>query len=197
VCDEKIFYLLHNGTGVLPRKGDAPWSGCSERSVGQHSHRAALERIESDSIFPPEEAASFCTRPTPVVPASEELRTLGTRSHPPEHGRTTLRPSARPTASFGLASELALIVPADPLPDLAPNRELEPVLEFGPVLDVASFPPPLRAAPRRSRVRAIVSKLLFATLFAGVATLFGLALKKKLDTSGHAGDVAEAVAPIR
>ncbi|HEX6274410.1 MAG TPA: hypothetical protein VFZ53_15315 [Polyangiaceae bacterium] len=159
--------------------------------MDQHSHRAALERIESDSIFPPEEAGSICTRPTPLVPASDELRTLGTRSHPPEHGRTTLRPSARPTASFGLASELALLGPVDPLPDLAPNREL------APVLDVASFPPPLRVAPRRSRARAIVSKLLFATLFAGVATLFGLALKKKLDTSGHADDVANVLAPTR
>jgi hypothetical protein len=69
---------------------------------------------------------------------------------------------------------------AAPLPALRPREGL-----------VASVSPPREAPRRGSRVRRIIAKLLFVTLFAGVAALLGLALKKKLEASGHAEDVSK------
>jgi hypothetical protein len=113
----------------------------------------------------------MCSRPTPVVPASEELKALGTRSLPPGTGDSDPRPSSRPTLSFELDAQLA------PATEQF-SREEHPTRP-----DLPSSRPP-RAAPRRSRARAIVAKLLFVTLFAGVASLFGVVAKKKLEASG-------------
>jgi hypothetical protein len=129
------------------------------------SRRPAPQTLDSDSVFPPE-PGSFCSKPTPVVPASEELRAMGTRSHPPNEDGAP-RPSSRPTASFGPAA----------------NAE-QAFWQAAPAPDARSLPPEIR--PRsRSRSRAVFSKLLFLMLFGGIATLLGYAVKKKLDARSH------------
>jgi len=145
-----------------------------------HSRRAALERPDSDSLFPPEEAGSFNSRATPLVPASEELRALGTRSLPPDLNELLPSASSRPTASFGPAAELA-----------------HEFYERARKTEAPSLAPVIAPRVRRSRGRAVAAKLLFVTLFAAVATLLGFALKKKLDASGRASDVSGFFAAAR
>jgi len=172
--------------------------------VNQQSRRVRLG-LESDSVFPPEEGPSLNSRPTPLVPASAELRSLGTRSHPPAvlrshppavahddpremqitqpdglaHGKrpeavTTeppspwadgQRPSARPTASFGPARN--------------PEQDF---FEAAPGPPKLSSLPPVRGRPKpRSHARAIFARVLFVMIFAGMATLLVVAIKKKLE----------------
>ncbi|HEX6765410.1 MAG TPA: hypothetical protein VF103_08035 [Polyangiaceae bacterium] len=101
-----------------------------------------------------------------MVPPSEELRNLGTRSVPPEVSgamlRPSSRPSSRPTASFG-----------------PPPKFEQAFYDAPPQAPLTSFPPLEKRRRPRSRARSIVAKVLFAILFAGVATLLGLALAKK------------------
>ena len=129
------------------------------------SRRPAPHTLDSDSVFPPE-PGSFCSRPTPVVPATEELRAMGTRSHPPNEGDAP-RPSSRPTASFGPAAGAE-----------------QDFWQAAPGPNAQSLAPQTRPRPR-SRSRALVAKLLFLTLFGGIATLLGYAVKKKLDARSH------------
>jgi hypothetical protein len=173
-------FFVHNGVALWPRKGYGPSAGPSRSPVNQHSRRAALEPSDSDSLFPPEEAGSFCARPTPVVPASEELRVLGTRSRPPDSHDGLLRPSARPTASFGPAADLA-----------------HEFYESPPQHHASSLAPPIAPRAHRSRGREIAAKLLFVTLFAAVATLLGFAVKKKLDTAWRVSGTTELFAGTR
>jgi hypothetical protein len=91
---------------------------------------------------------------------------MGTRSHPPSEGGAP-RPSSRPTASFGPAANVE-----------------QDFWQAAPGPTAQSLPPETRPRPR-SRTRSIVSKLLFLTLFGGIATLFGYAVKKKLDARSH------------
>jgi hypothetical protein len=139
--------------------------------------RPAPQTLDSDSVFPPE-PSSFCSRPTPVVPASEELRAMGTRSHPPSEGGAP-RPSSRPTASFGPAANVE-----------------QDFWQAGPGPNAQSLPPATRPRPR-SRARAIFSKLLFLTLFGGISTLLGYAVKKKLDARSHSPSGALFVSDAR
>ena len=162
-----------NGRVPFPTEG---WS----LHVSTVSRRAALEPGDVGSLFPPE-PGSICSRPTPVVPASEELKALGTRSHPPRISDHAPRPSSRPTLSFELGPDAGAALDAElaaPQPETLARRESP----TRPDLPMPSLPPP--RGPKRSRVRSLLSKLLFVTLFAGVTWLFGLAAKKKLEASG-------------
>jgi hypothetical protein len=89
-----------------------------------------------------------------------------------------LRPSSRPTASFGRASDL-------------PKEFFEPALEHAE----SSLAPTLDPGPRRSRTR--LSIFLFVTLFAAVAALLGLAVKKKLEVSERPGPTLGSVFRVR
>jgi hypothetical protein len=145
------------------------------------------------------------------VPASEELRSLGTRSHPPD-GDAELRPSSRPTLSFELGTNAELpsvdVEPASADALLAPRSQPAPTIVVHEALDsfspgwealgsvAPSSLPPARPR-RRSRARTVLSRLLFATLLAGVAALCGLAAKKKFDAASQAPDSAGPFAGAR
>lgn len=160
--------------------------------------RTAPQQFDSDSVFPPSEPSSLGSRPTPIVPASEELRALGKRSHPPGgvHGHPPAlvvdseppevivhseppsegegpRPSSRPTASFGPAARPESAAPS------APGEQQ--FWQAAPQPNVLSLPPEVLPQRPRSRARAIFSKVLFVMLFGGIATLLGYAVKKKID----------------
>ena len=122
----------------------------------QSRHRGSAQPV-SDSAFPPSEPPSFLSRPTPVVPASEELRALGARSLPPDLGSLVPSPSSRPTASFPPAVSGARPVPdADeeaPTISVAPSEDEPPSFSDRPTM--AGTPrtshPSLGAAPRNSQ----------------------------------------------
>jgi hypothetical protein len=91
-------------------------------------------------------------------------------TEPPTRPDGGQRPSARPTASFGPARNTEQdFFEAAPGPPNA--RSLAP--------DAGRRPRP------RSRTRAVFAKVLFVLIFAGVATLLGVAVKKKLELRKH------------
>jgi hypothetical protein len=130
--------------------------------LSQNVLRAEFQSRASDSVFPPQEGPSFCSRPTPVtaVPA-EVLQTLGVRAN---------------------ASDDSAIVPLS-------SRRVESMRPSGDGFDHAFFagatpslppsiPPPAPVRPV-SRARMAFAWTLFVTLFGGVAALLGLALMQK------------------
>jgi hypothetical protein len=131
------------------------------------------------SIAPAEEEpATISSRPTlaeaptissdaiELAPPPASLKPIAEAppaSFPPNEAAT--RASARPTDSFGPApNEKAFF-------DSAP----------GPAVPSVE-PPPSRKLRPRSRARSVFAKVLFVTMFAGVAALLGLALKTKFDS---------------
>ena len=164
--------------------------------MNQNSRRVRLEGLESESEFPPE-APSINTRPTPLVPASQELRILGMRSQPPGLDSREAR-EMMITRPDGLAHseppDVVISVPPS-LPADGPRPSSRPTASYGPArhaeqefFEAAAGPPNVRSLapevgrPRpRSRARAIFARVLFLTIFAGVATLLGFAIKKKLE----------------
>jgi hypothetical protein len=155
-----------------------------------------LESLGSDSVFPPEEAPSVNSRPTPLVPASQELRALGMRSHPPALDSREAR-EMMITRPDGLAHseppDVVISVPPS-LPAGGERPSSRPTASFGPArhaenafFEATAAPPNVQSLPpvgrprHRSRARAIFAKVLFVTIFAGVATLLGFAIKKKLE----------------
>jgi len=172
--------------------------------LNQKSLRVRLEGLDSDSVFPPDEAPSLNSRPTPIVPASEELRTLGMRSEPPGlAGREAremmitqpdgLAHSHRPEAHSHRPEMVATEPPSPPGDGQRPSAR--PTASFGPAraaeqdfFEAAPGPSSYRSLapaalrPRpRSRGRAIFARVLFVMIFAGIATLLGVAIKKKLE----------------
>ena len=124
----------------------------------------SLLRIErepelSDSLFPPHEGPSFCSRPTPVVDVPESLRSM-------------LEPAPR---------DVSGIVPrSSPRTDSSrPSSDsLDQVFFEEPKTLPLSLPPPVVRRPP-SRARLVVSLTLFVTLFGSAAVLLGLALMRK------------------
>jgi hypothetical protein len=91
-----------------------------------------------------------------------------------------LRPSSRPTASFGPAASLE-----------------QNVYDTARAPAAASLSPPAQPRRPRSRTRSIVAKLLFVMLFTAVASLLGFAVKKKLDLASGAPGGAGLFAGVR
>ncbi len=150
------------------------------------------------SIFPAAEPSSFCSRPTPVVPANLELcaHDETTRGHASE------RPAARPSVPSGSISDRPTYVPED---YIEPRRESPPSLTIeeaaesepfeiaeAPPTSARRIPPPLpvaqpaaeaRAAtlPPRTRGRRVyLARALFFVLFGAVGSLLGYAFRAEL-----------------
>jgi hypothetical protein len=169
-------------------------------------------RTESPhSVFPAAEPASFCSRPTPVVPANPELH-AGAEAAPPSE-----RPAARPSTPSGSISDRPTFVPDD---YIEPRRESPPsvtieeepasqpresarLLDAPPPSPHPSLPvaPPAAAAravtlaPRTRRRRVYLARALFCVLFGAVGSLLGYAFRSELTQAGarlHAGAHARA-----
>jgi hypothetical protein len=89
----------------------------------------------------------------------------GVTTEPPGRPEDGHRPSTRPTASFGPAR----------------NAEQDFFEAAGGPQKLSSLPPELVLRKARSPARAMFAKVLFVMIFAGVATLLGVAIKKKLE----------------
>jgi hypothetical protein len=162
------------------------------------------------SFFPTAEAPSFCSKPTPLVPARDDLRTFDLEA-------------ARAEAS-GL-QPIPVVSPSS-RPTYVPDEPLEAMLDSGPIVSVEtpsclevprepeweSKPPTIPAPPRtpqlhlqsppgageelpRARGRAIFARALFVLLFGGAASLLGYAFKPQLTDALNR--VHARVAPTR
>jgi hypothetical protein len=153
------------------------------------------------SIFPPE-APSFCSRPTPVVPARTDLRTF-----PDEHAAAVpdddtsappTTPSSRPTYVPDDPVALATALAAAPTVEVsfdeaAPLSFTETELASGIVARPTPPPPKLHVAPRlldepahpeeRRSMRPLVSRGLFVLLFGAVVALLGYAFRAQLGSA--------------
>jgi hypothetical protein len=130
-------------------------------ALSQSVLRAEPESAVSDSLFPPEEGPSFCSRPTPVTAVPESLRRFTVDGTPPDESGIVPRSSPRPDSMRPSSDSFEQVFFQGPKPSLAP-----------------SLVPPVVRRPV-SRARTAVSLLLFVTLFGGVASLLGLALLQK------------------
>jgi hypothetical protein len=148
---------------------------------------------EKQSLFPAREGPSFCSRPTPVVPANPDLcaadhdaeRAPGRASMP------SVRPSDRPTyvpADYvepRLESPPTLTI-GEPTPIDGALEETAPAATSG--VPGAAAPPPLPAAApapslppiRVRRGRVHFARFLFVVLFGGVGALLSYAFKPQL-----------------
>lgn len=156
----------------------------------------ARKRVESPpSFFPAAEAPSFCSRPTPVVPANDDLRSFGSLDAEGSGPRAIATPSSRPTVGPGELEPVRVI--ASDRPTVAPDEVLAQIFERAtigtPVPAPAVSPPDVTVAPtatpRRSRGRALAARALFTVLFGGVLGLLGYAVRPQLM---HAVDVVRA-----
>ena len=152
-------------------------------------------------MFPAAEPTSFCSRPTPVVPANPELCDKGESAH--EHA--TERPAARPSAPPGSLSDRPTFVPDDYIEprrespprvtieeETAPDEPLEPASLVETPLFARRLPPPLpvpapAAAARALTVppstrhrRVLFARVLFVVLFGAVASLLSFAFRPEL-----------------
>jgi hypothetical protein len=144
------------------------------------------------SFFPPE-APSFCSRLTPVVPASDDLRGFDGEFSADESGtRSMASPSSRPTVAPDELESLALISASrDPLPDDELMAEMMQMASVGPsvrpldhqVLEAPLFVP---VNPRRRGF----ARALFAVLFGGALALFGYAFQPRILAALHGATVA-------
>ncbi len=142
------------------------------------------------SFFPPE-APSFCSRPTPVVPASDDLRGFS-GEYPIEarDERTLGNPSSRPTLAPDEVEALALIsATRDSLPHEAIMAEMMQMASVGPSVrplehEEAEAPAPLVPVNPRRRNAA---RVLFAVLFGAALTLFGYAFQPRISAALHGG----------
>lgn len=153
-------------------------------------------------MFPAAEPSSFCSRPTPVVPANPELCDNDESAH--EHA--TERPAARPSAPPGSISDRPTFVPDD---YMEPRRESPPCVTIEeetardeplapaslvdpPLLLPRRLPPPLPVAPAAAAARALTvppstghrrvlfARVLFVVLFGAVASLLSFAFRPEL-----------------
>jgi hypothetical protein len=162
-------------------------------------HHARVE--ERDSVFPTREGPSFCSRPTPVVPANPELIANDERPDAGTHLPST-RPSDRPTFVPDDYVEPRIESPpvvtvGDPTPldgsdetfpaELATNRTESGVIPVpAPALVAVAEVPTLKPAEGQSyagsgRGRVYFSRLLFVVLFGAVGTLLGYAFKPQFE----------------
>jgi len=140
--------------------------------------------------FSTEEAPSFCSRQTPVVPASDDLRVLAMGSVPPapdfEERSASVRPSSRPT----LASDelYRAIVGAESVQDEALSAVVEgatvapalPVFEFPPIGAEPTEPAAIEQVRPALSPRRLLARVAFMLLFGGVAALLGYAVEPRL-----------------
>jgi hypothetical protein len=153
-------------------------------------------------VFPAAEPASFCSRPTPVVPANPEL----CADEPSTGERDSVRPAARPSVPSTSISDRPTFVPDD---YIEPRLESPPSVTFGeeppsdvllapaapiatPELAPRPMPPPLPIAPatpaahavtlrpRARSPRVLFARVLFVVLFGAVGSLLGYAFRPEL-----------------
>jgi hypothetical protein len=161
------------------------------------------EDFDEQSLFPPDEPPSICTRPTPLVPARRDL--LGFRSdslRPGFNGSSSApapSPSSRPTLTpedLGISSPLDSAVAASGslAPAFEPNAppvepSAPPLVEIGPLvsLEPAALSSSEPVRPERPRWRVIFARVLFTVLFGCVAALLAYAFRAQLgDALGEA-----------
>jgi hypothetical protein len=151
----------------------------------------ALRSAVPDSFFPTKEGPSFCSLPTPVVPAREDLRAFEAGVQTDQSGtlRLLTSPSSRPTfvpdeiaepivesgPIASLETPTVLEVPRVPSPSLPPGYAALSPAESAPVEPELALP-----APSPARGRAILARLLFVMLFGGVTALLGYAVRPEL-----------------
>jgi hypothetical protein len=150
--------------------------------------------ISRHSFFPAE-APSFCSKPTPIVPARDDLRTFDLEAARAEASGLQPIPVGSPSSR----------------PTYVPDEPMEAILESGPIVSVQgpsvlevpsapdweSKPPTIPSAPRtpslefhsppepverssRGSGRTLFARILFVLLFSGVASLLGYAFKPQL-----------------
>jgi hypothetical protein len=163
------------------------------------SEAAIRQSRQGPSLFPAMEPASFCSRPTPIVPPRDDLRNFDASNGEQADGRISLpsvSPSSRPTVAPGDdllyptfdAEERATrpgisLVPDEPLVPVPSHAESSsPVIALGPVVYVTAPSPPETEEPPvpvGAPWRRWFARSLFAVLFGAVATLLGYAVKPK------------------
>src|SRR6187399_3250978 len=116
----------------------------------------ARNRGEATSSFFPPEAPSYCSRPTPVVPASPDLRSFGRESLDMEGSgpRAIPTPSSRPTVGPGELEPVRVI--ASDRPTVAPDEVLAEIFERATIgtpipaeVKAPNVTAPAAASPRR------------------------------------------------
>lgn len=158
-------------------------------------------------MFPALEPASFCSRPTPVVPANPELgddEASDDEANAPEAPArpsfSSVRPSDRPTfvpddyveprlesppsvTIDGIASlegaDEAAAPESQALAGLAASAE-GPALLLAPPITTGPNRSDVTAPPRAARPRLAFARVLFILLFGGVGTLLAYALKPQV-----------------
>ena len=157
----------------------------------------ARARIEpASSFFPPAEGPSFCSRPTPVVPASEDLRGFGGEhfQQEPSGARAIVTPSSRPTMGPGTLEAYAPI--SSDRPTLSHDQVMAEMIEratVGTPIPRLPLPPELAAVAPRRRGRKLVARALFTVLFGGALALLGYAFQPRIVAA--ASHVREMVMP--
>lgn len=170
--------------------------------MSDESQQARKRAEATPSFFPADEAPSYCSRPTPVVPANDDLRSFGREGVVDAEGsgpRAIGTPSSRPTVGPGELEPVRVI--ASDRPTVAPDEVLAEIFERAtigtPIPAPGLEPPNVTAPPKmtpRGRRRALASYALFGVLFGGVLGLLGYAMRPRLV---HAVDVVRArVAPL-
>jgi hypothetical protein len=174
--------------------------------MAKHLQRAKVD--ERQSVFPAAEPASFCSRPTPVVPANPDLG----EDEPSEHESNMPEPPARASVSSVRPSDRPTFVPDDyvePRLESPPSVTIDGITpldgadEAAPAESPAhvglaaagEHPAPLlvppittaltrsdetTAPPRASRGRLAFARVLFILLFGSVGTLLGYAFKPQV-----------------
>jgi hypothetical protein len=154
--------------------------------------RARSEPVRS--FFPPSEPSSFCSRPTPVVPASDDLRDFGFELVAQESSgpHPIATPSSRPTVGPGELE--AYTPPASDRPTLSHDEIFTEMLERAMVgAPLASSPLPAEPEPMpslapglpRQRGRILLSRALFTLLFGAVVALLGYAFQPRIAQFVH------------
>src|SRR5688572_21562821 len=146
---------------------------------------------EEEPAFPAREPPSFCSRPTPVIPAPEDLRQYRSESSRPTAfdgiRPVSARPSSRPTLAPNQVEEppapslVAPVIPAPEEPGARASQEA-PSIEIGQAVTLepeARYDSELRSATTPP-LRRLLARTLFVFLFAGVSGLLGYAYKTQL-----------------
>jgi hypothetical protein len=171
------------------------------------SNRLGARTEVPHSVFPAAEPASFCSRPTPVVPANPDLYAdEQSADEQRTDERDSVRPAARPSVPSNSISDRPTFVPDD---YIEPRRESPPSVTFGeeppsgallapaspletpglggrlvpPPLPIAAATPPAHAVtvrPRARSPRVLFARVLFVVLFGAVGSLLGYAFRPEL-----------------
>lgn len=152
--------------------------------MSDESQQARAQPVAS--FFPPE-APSFCSRPTPVVPANDDLRGFSGEFPAEESGtRSMASPSSRPTFAPGELEAHALIsssrssLPEDVIAEMLHRASVGPSVR--PLDPPESEAPPFVPVNPRRRGAA---RVLFAVLFGGAVALFGYAFQPRVAAALH------------